>query len=178
MNHLNLEIPMITTDQFQIFVLKESMPIADTLRMYLSQKGHEVESFKISGKELRQLFHLFPKKEDPRPLPDHHIQLYDGKRYYDVAHSDILYIQANHIYIEVYLSGGKKIIQRCSFKGILQQLSGEQFVQTHRSFIVNLSKIDSWDKANVYIEGTQIPISRAHRKSVHELLKVPNLFTS
>jgi len=100
------------------------------------------------------------------------IQLYNGKRYYLVPVEDILFLQADHIYVQVNLTDEKQFLQRSTLKETLEQLPEDQFVQTHRSFAVNIDQVTRWDSEYLYVQDNAIPISRSRRKRVLSLLKI------
>ena len=99
------------------------------------------------------------------------ISLYDGKKNHVVSVNDILYMESDHIYLNVYLDDNQVIIQRNTLNNLLSQLPLKQFIQTHRGFAVNINKVNRWDADAVYIEENVIPISRSRRKNVHAYLK-------
>ncbi|MGB1241361.1 MAG: LytR/AlgR family response regulator transcription factor [Chitinophagales bacterium] len=107
--------------------------------------------------------HKYAAKRETIPI----ISLFDGTSNYLIPLKDILYVQSDHIYLNVHIEGGKKIVERNTLKGFLDQLPKEQFIQTHRSFAVNLRRVNRWDNQNIYIENTKIPVSRARRKMVY-----------
>lgn len=99
------------------------------------------------------------------------IRLYNGKQYYQVPTEDIMYLRADHNYVHIELANHKAVLQRSSLRETLEQLPGGLFVQTHRSYAVNLNKVSRWDNDYLYVEDNAIPISRARRKEVVDLLQ-------
>jgi len=99
-------------------------------------------------------------------LADENITLYDGNTNHVVLINDILYLQTDHIYVNVHLANGKHIVLRNSLKEMLEQLPNDQFIQTHRSFAINNKKVSHWDQTYIYIDEKPIPISRSRRKEV------------
>ncbi len=87
------------------------------------------------------------------------IQDVNGKR--SINPMDILYIQADRSYIEIYTSK-EKIVQRKSLNEIIEVLP-EQFVRVHRSFLINTIYVQSISASKVVIDGIEIPISRSYR---------------
>jgi DNA-binding LytR/AlgR family response regulator len=96
------------------------------------------------------------------------ISLLKGNTNYFVFFSDILYLEADHIYVKVYTRQGSSIRQRSSLSDFLERLPEKQFVKTHRSFAVNVSQLNGWNKQHVYIQGRAVPVSRGRRKVVME----------
>ncbi|MEM7369015.1 MAG: response regulator [Bacteroidota bacterium] len=99
------------------------------------------------------------------------IQLCDGATNHLVAINDIITLEAHHVYVEVLLEGSKRIVQRSSLRELLQQLPRTQFVQTHRSYAVNVNHVNHWDMQNIYLNNHIIPISRTRRKAVFRSLE-------
>jgi DNA-binding LytR/AlgR family response regulator len=84
---------------------------------------------------------------------------------------DILFIQAEHVYTRIFLSNGTSILQRQSLKTVLDQLPKHLFVQTHRSYVVHIQRVERMQSERLYIGQHQIPLSRQRRKLVQQCVK-------
>lgn len=98
------------------------------------------------------------------------IALYDGTKNYVVSVKDILYLQVEHVYVQVHILGENYIIQRSPLKDLLEKLPPELFLQSHRSFAFNIKQISHWDTENIYIQDKAIPVSRSRRKEIFSKL--------
>jgi len=98
------------------------------------------------------------------------IRLHDGYTKYLISADEISYIQAEHVYVKVYKKDGEHILHRSTLKDLLSKLPSDQFVQTHRSFVINIKHISSWDTTSIYIGKTEIPMSRSRKKDVIDML--------
>lgn len=78
--------------------------------------------------------------------------------------SDIHWLEAEHNYMSIVSEKGKHMV-RSSFKEFLESIPQERFVQVHKSYIVNLDKIDSFSYAEIMIAGKEIPLSRLYKDS-------------
>ena len=76
------------------------------------------------------------------------IPLTNGVKNYSLPYSEILFLEADHIYVKVHTKSYGPIIQRNSLKELLELLPKDKFLQTHRSYIVNLEMVTSWDNEN------------------------------
>jgi DNA-binding LytR/AlgR family response regulator len=94
----------------------------------------------------------------------------DGKKQYRISTDEILYLQSDHVYVNIVFDNNKKIIQRTSLKKVTSQLPGHLFARCHRSYVVNLSKVTQWGKDFVRIGEDSIPISRGYRKMLMNVL--------
>lgn len=99
------------------------------------------------------------------------IRLQSGTESHVVRIGDIQYLESDHVYIKVYIAGIKQpLLVRQALKELLDLLPMDQFIQTHRSFAVNLKHISSWDRAKILIGSAEIPISRANKEQVMNVL--------
>lgn len=105
-----------------------------------------------------------PKKKEPT------IQLNNGIKPLEVPIKDILYLQADHIYVKIHIAGMRPVLQRCALKELLERLPAQQFVQTHRSFAINIKQVSHWDSQSIYLNDLVLPLSRSRRKTVHSYL--------
>jgi DNA-binding LytR/AlgR family response regulator len=81
--------------------------------------------------------------------------------------SDILYIKGLSDYIEIVLSNRKMIVYE-TLKHVSEQLTGEEFMRVHKSYIVPIGKIDTITGDTLQVAATEIPIGRTYRKSLIE----------
>lgn len=82
-----------------------------------------------------------------------------------VVISEILYIQADNKHVVFHLVNENKVEARASLKEIKQLLDKEtdDFVQTHRSYLVNKTKIEAFHPTFVKIKDHKVPVGRAFR---------------
>ncbi|SER19455.1 LytR/AlgR family response regulator transcription factor [Neolewinella agarilytica] len=84
--------------------------------------------------------------------------------------SSILFLKADHVYTQIFLSDGRKILHRGSLSEFLQNLNVNQFVRTHRSYIVNLRRVDGYSDEKIHIGKHVVPISRSRKKEIVQRL--------
>ena len=75
---------------------------------------------------------------------------------------DILYIEADRNYCNI-VTNENKFLMVSTLKTIESKLSGTHFIRVHRSFMVNLSKLDVVADAHVEIGRKVIPVSKSHK---------------
>ena len=83
---------------------------------------------------------------------------------------EINYIESLSDYIKIYLKD-KTITTRETISNIEAKLPQAQFLRVHRSYIVAISKIDSFTNEFVEIHKKAIPISRSYKQSVLNTLE-------
>lgn len=81
--------------------------------------------------------------------------------------NDILYIEAERNYCRIY-SKNREYLLVITLKDMDEKLPSKHFLRVHRSFIVNISKINEVSNTHIVIEKKAIPISKSLKE---ELLK-------
>ena len=84
------------------------------------------------------------------------------KKKVKILFSEILYIESQQEYIKI-ITTKKEYIIKMSTHEIESQLPANLFKRIHRSFIVSISKIDSYSAEVVEVNGVSIPIGRGYR---------------
>ncbi|MFA6245600.1 MAG: LytTR family DNA-binding domain-containing protein [Mucilaginibacter sp.] len=79
--------------------------------------------------------------------------------------SDVLFIEAMENYVAIHLIENK-IITHTTIKSLLEKLPAQKFVQTHRSYIVAIDKVQTIDNNILYMNKHQIPLSKQSREKV------------
>lgn len=78
---------------------------------------------------------------------------------------DILYIEAERNYARIH-SKNKEYLLVVTLKDLEDKLPNNHFIRIHRSFIVNLSKIDEIATSHIVISKKAIPISPESKKQL------------
>ena len=87
---------------------------------------------------------------------------------------DILFVESLKDYIKVVTSQ-KTIISKQSIASLVEMLPKDAFVRVHRSYIIAISKIDSFNTDSIGIANTEIPIGRLFRHDVNRVLNISSL---
>jgi DNA-binding LytR/AlgR family response regulator len=77
---------------------------------------------------------------------------------------EILYIEGMQAYLRIVLPC-RKIMTKQSFKSLLSQLPEDNFVQVHKSWAVNVKKIESIERNRIRIGGQHIPIGDTFKEA-------------
>jgi DNA-binding LytR/AlgR family response regulator len=93
----------------------------------------------------------------------------DEYQYIKILLSEIDFIKSDGNYIAIYSSGKKRVLKE-TLKNIESKLINNMFFQVHRSFIVNVLKIDSIRSTKLVVGEHEIPIVKSKKDSLLELL--------
>ena len=81
--------------------------------------------------------------------------------------SEILFIEGMENYAAFYFET-RKIVVHSTLKSLLEKLPASQFMQTHKSYIAALDRVDTIDGNILHIQKHQIPVSKQMRGLVLE----------
>jgi DNA-binding LytR/AlgR family response regulator len=84
------------------------------------------------------------------------------KKRVKILFSEILYIESQQEYIKI-VSTKREYIIKMSTHEIESLLPANLFMRVHRSFIISLSKIESYSAEIVEVNGVSIPIGRGYK---------------
>lgn len=97
-------------------------------------------------------------------------------KYIRVNLKDIIYIKGFGEYLQVYVKDMEHPMLTLSSFPAVMQLLPEQFVQVHRSYIVNLRYIKSIERSRVFISPEIIiPIGDSYRKDFFDYLRANSI---
>ncbi len=84
--------------------------------------------------------------------------------------NDIKYIEAERAYCRIHTTD-KEYLITLPLKAFSEKLEADQFLRVHRSFMVNLSKVDELAEEYVVIGKKMIPVSKNYREEVARRLR-------
>jgi len=86
--------------------------------------------------------------------------------------SEIRFIQGLKDYLKLHLLNNSPVLTLMSFNQILEKLPESRFLRIHRSYIINIDRINSIQKNKVIIDNDRIPIGESYKASVYKRLKI------
>ncbi len=84
---------------------------------------------------------------------------------------DILFLESMRDYVK-FVTPARNYITYSTLKNMEEKLIGANFLKVHRSYIVNITKIDDIRGNTIYLLGNQIPIGKGHRDEVATRLNI------
>ena len=90
-----------------------------------------------------------------------------GNKYEKLFYADILFIEGLQNYVTFFTTKGK-YVTLLNFRQLEQNLTPPAFLRVHKSYVVAVSKIDSIEGNELFIQSHRIPISRNFRDQVME----------
>ncbi|MFT5885023.1 MAG: DNA-binding LytR/AlgR family response regulator [Arcticibacterium sp.] len=134
------------------------------------QKPISLIRFKAAVDKAVTLKKLSSKKDiDSKVVEDIFVKV--DKKYVRLGINDISYIENLSDYAKIYTSSKDVHVIHSTLKSLNEKL-GDRFFRVHRTYLVNLSKIQDVDENNLIIEGKVIPISRRVKAEFLEKLNI------
>ncbi len=83
--------------------------------------------------------------------------------------AEILYIEGLKDYVKIYLtSSTKPILSLSSMRSLESILPSNHFFRTHRSYIVNMSKVKILERGQIVFGDKYLPISESYKENVQK----------
>lgn len=82
---------------------------------------------------------------------------------------DILFLESLENYVVIYTPTSKDIVYS-TLKQILESLPEEKFLQTHRSYIINIDQVNAIEGNLLNINSHKIPVARNFRDKILNLI--------
>ena len=82
---------------------------------------------------------------------------------------DILFIESIKDYIKIY-TRSKSIVTKQPISSVELLLPSDSFIRIHRSYIVAVNKIDSFNADSIEIRKKEIPVGRFYKHDVNRIL--------
>lgn len=106
-------------------------------------------------------------KQEISPPPSEKILVKEGKKIHRLSIDDILYIKGLKEYVVWHTLQGQ-LVTLHSLTHLNEYLKSFNFIQTHKSYIVNMQKVSSLEYGYVQVNDERIPIGRKYKEIVKE----------
>ncbi|MBD2705065.1 response regulator [Spirosoma sp. BT702] len=85
-----------------------------------------------------------------------------NNQFVKIGLSDLLYLEADNIYTNLFTSS-RKYVLRLTLSAVLERIKQPELVRIHRSYAVNINKVESFNETEVKIGQQLIALSRSHK---------------
>ena len=134
-------------------------------------KPFSYEEFLIAAQKAMKLIELEQKALPQIEANNEFLFLKSEYKIRRINFNDILYIEGLKDYIKVFVKNeDKPILSISTLKMVESKLPAKHFMRVHRSFIVNLNKIETIERSRIVFGKEYIPISEQYKDSFQEFL--------
>lgn len=171
---LDIEMPDITGLELIGVLKKKPLVILTTAYEDYALKGYELDvvdylmkpiRFERFLKAINKAQRLHELENPPESTSNSFLHLKVEYKTIKVAFDDILYIEGLKDYVKVF-TRNKMYLTRLNVKNIESKLPASDFLRIHRSYIVSLSKIGSFQKSQVHVGDVSLPIGASYQDDV------------
>lgn len=153
---------IITTAYHQYAVEGFNLNVTDYLL-----KPFEFERFLIAVTKVRTAQREKQLPNESQELKDY-LFLNVQKKKVKILFSEIVYIESQREYIKI-VTTKHEYISKMSTHEIEALLPASLFKRIHRSFIISVSKVESYTAEMVEVNGVAIPVGKAYRDVIENL---------
>jgi DNA-binding LytR/AlgR family response regulator len=107
-----------------------------------------------------------------RRLLKDHVFLKDKHTFVKLAYEEILFLKADRSYCDVVIDNKPAFKMSSSMNHIYEQISHEDFVRVHRSYVINASRITSIDGNVIRIGDHAVQMSQEYREELMGRVKI------
>lgn len=87
-----------------------------------------------------------------------------------VFYKDLLYLEADGLYTKLY-TADQVFVERRLLRSFEDRLSAEQFMRVHRSYIINLDRVEALQVDAVLVNGTSVPLGRTYKEKLFSIIQ-------
>jgi DNA-binding LytR/AlgR family response regulator len=127
------------------------------------------------------LYKIFQQKQPPALLEadskdkkytmEDAIFIKSKNRLVKVALHDILFVEANDIYANVYTKDNKYLVNY-TLKAIAEKFPDKNFLRVHRSYLVNRHMVEAIEYNDLLLKGHRIPVGKTYREDLMRYFEI------
>jgi DNA-binding LytR/AlgR family response regulator len=110
-----------------------------------------------------------PPKEVQIEQPNSFLYFRADRKMVKIFFRDILFIEALKDYIKI-VTDSKTIITKYVLSTLVEMLPASDFLRIHKSYIISINKIDSYNVDTIQIAKHELPIGRLYKLDVNRVL--------
>lgn len=173
---LDIQMPELSGIEFAKILPKETRIIFITAFSQYAIEGFKVnamdyllkpvcyDDFLSAVKKALEWFTIKTRQKTYRQ--DRFIFVKSDYKLIHIEFDNILYIEGLKDYVRIFLSDNTKIMSLMNMKNLEECLPKPEFMRTHRSYIVHMTKVESVDRFRLILGNAHIPISDSYKEGV------------
>ena len=183
LNSINIDVIFISFNlpEFDPFIFLDSIKSDSKIVFISNQTEHAFKSFEyntldyiehpLNEEKIQKIEIKFQKlfnNSDEKIKPYLYIKSNLKKR--KVYTKDIKWVEALGDYVKV-ITSNSNIIVLSSLRSFEKKLPIDKFLRIHKSYIINLDRVDNLSNKTVEIESNLIPVSRNKKAELEKMLE-------
>ena len=118
-------------------------------------------------------FNQTPTVDQPNTLTENKgssqggfIYVKSGYRLVQISLDKLLYAEGVKDYVKIFIEDGEPVMSIMSLKTLEEKLPAPRFKRIHRSFLVQMNKVNSISKSVLTIGSTELPIGESYKEEL------------
>lgn len=177
---LDIQMPGMNGLDFLRILRRPPLTVITTAYPSFALEGYELEvldylvkpitfqRFLKAALKARRQFHLL-KETGGQADAAGHIFVKCAGRIEKVALSELLFVESMENYVQLYTKE-RRLTTLLPLKNLMEELPTPPFCRVHRSFLVNLEKVQALESNQLHIGQHRIPVSRQNAEAVRKAL--------
>ncbi|WP_366185470.1 LytTR family DNA-binding domain-containing protein [Flavobacterium ovatum] len=134
-------------------------------------KPFDYSEFLMASNKAKEWFELVKNQEKKNPETTDFLFVKSEYKQLKINLKEVLYFESLKDYVKIWLiNNPKPILTLMSLKTLEEELSGDQFMRVHRSFIVALNNIDVIERSQIVINNQRITVSDQYKSNFLEFV--------
>lgn len=134
-------------------------------------KPFNYQEFLKAAMKAKTWFDLVENKETSPAVKKDSLLVNSDYKLVKITLKDVLYFEGLKDYVKIYLEGtARPVMTLMTLKNLEEQLPAEQFMRVHRSYIVNLDRINAIERSAILIDKASIPIADKYKDQFNDFL--------
>ena len=170
-----IDLGKLLHEQFHIpfiYITSHTSPQILEKAKYTRPNAYIVKPFKNEDLIVAIELALFNSAtQNPITTDDSELIVKEGRVQVHLACDSIVWLETDRNYTTINLINSKRRVVRIPISELQQQLSSQQFIRIHKSYVINVKHITEIKSNSVIIKSQELPIGRAFQSSASTLLK-------
>lgn len=171
---LDIQMPHITGIEFLRTLPRPPKVIFTTAYEQYALQGFELDVLDYLLKPISnerflkaawKAYDYFASRNEKNPATTAYMFAKANGKLEKIVFDDILYIEGMENYAAIYFEN-RKLIIHTTIKALLEKLPAGRFIQTHKSYIAAINKVESIEGNILHIQKHQVPVSKYLRDEV------------
>ncbi|MCB8998511.1 MAG: response regulator transcription factor [Bacteroidales bacterium] len=183
---MDIQMPQITGIDFLRTLKNPPKIIITTAYRQYALEGYELDvidfllkpiSFERFLKAVNKYYQSVPREinvvagKTENGSDSSYVDVRENKKTIRIHLNEIKFIEGLNEYIGI-VTDTKRIVTKCSLAKIEENLPSDRFIRIHKSFIVALSRIQSFSATSIEIDNKELPIGRSYKNIVLKTLNI------
>ena len=180
---LDIQMPELSGIEFASILPKETKIVFTTAFSQYALEGYKVDALDyllkpvsyedfLKSANKAYSWHTEHSKQQVY-TQDRFIFIKSDYKLVKVRFDEILFVEGLKDYVKIYLTDGRQpIMTLLNMKKLEESLPQPEFMRTHRSYIVHMSKIEQIDRFRIVFGDYFIPISDSYKEAVQHFLDI------